>query len=202
MPILWRTKTLRSSGMHRAVLNGFGLLGFLSREQHSNIHLDLTMKGLHITHTMVEFASKLIQDLWIDDKSIQHLFSLQRAAGDLWLSLYLQELSLIVMCYPHVCSFNCYQGNLSIVTAIAAFMDNSTNRMMGTYYQRLLDWSAQVSYTFEFYWDISMIVWRLGLISRIASDPFGLSSMMLDPSALPKNYRKCWMVVLIMLTSL
>ena len=109
--------------------------------------------------------------------------------------LYLQELSLIVMFYPHVCSFNCYQGNLSIVTAIAAFMDNSTNRMMGTYYQRLMDWSAQVSYTFEFYWDISMIVWRLGLISRIASDPFGLSSMMLDPSALPKNYRRCWMVV-------
>lgn len=69
--------------MHRPVLNGFGLLGFLSREQHSNIRLDLTMKGLHITHTMVEFASKLIQDLWIDDKSIQHLFSLQRAAGDL-----------------------------------------------------------------------------------------------------------------------
>ena len=34
-------------------------------------------------------------------------------------------------------------GNLSIVTAIAAFVDNSTNRMMGTYYQRKMDWSSQ-----------------------------------------------------------
>jgi len=57
--------------------------------------------------------------------------------------------------------------NLSIVTAIAAFMDNSTNRMMGTYYQRLMDWSAQVSYTFEFYWDISMIVWMTCFFSLI-----------------------------------
>ena len=75
-----------------------------------------------------------------------------------------RSLSLIVMLYAH--SIATEQGNLSIVTAIAAFMDNSTNRMMGTYYQRRMDWSAQVSYTFEFYWDISMIVWRLGLISQ------------------------------------
>mmetsp|Transcript_62937 Transcript_62937/g.99863 ORF Transcript_62937/g.99863 Transcript_62937/m.99863 type:complete len:466 (-) Transcript_62937:15-1412(-) len=57
--------------------------------------------------------------------------------------------------------------NLSIVTAIAAFVDNSTNRMMGTYYQRKMNWSSQDSYSFEFYWDISMIVWMTCFFSII-----------------------------------
>eukprot|EP00435_Cladocopium_sp_Y103_P014490 s1439_g3.t1 len=57
--------------------------------------------------------------------------------------------------------------NLSIVTGIAAFVDNSTNRMMGTYYQRKMDWSSRDSYSFEFYWDISMIVWMTCFFSLI-----------------------------------
>ncbi|CAK8996512.1 unnamed protein product [Durusdinium trenchii] len=57
--------------------------------------------------------------------------------------------------------------NLSIVTAIAAFMDSSTNRMMGTYYQRRMNWSAHDAYIFEFFWDMSMILWMTLFFSWI-----------------------------------
>jgi len=50
-------------------------------------------------------------------------------------------------------------ARLSLATAIAAFVDESSSRMMGTYYQRVMNWTAQDSYWFETYWDFSMIVW-------------------------------------------
>ncbi|CAE7191401.1 MFSD14A [Symbiodinium pilosum] len=48
---------------------------------------------------------------------------------------------------------------LSIVTGIAAFVDQSSSRMMGTYYQRIMNWTAKDNYVFESCWDFSMIVW-------------------------------------------
>jgi len=50
-------------------------------------------------------------------------------------------------------------ARLSLATAIAAFVDESSSRMMGTYYQRVMNWTAQDSYWFETFWDFSMIVW-------------------------------------------
>ncbi|CAE7235060.1 MFSD14A [Symbiodinium natans] len=48
---------------------------------------------------------------------------------------------------------------LSVATAIAAFVDESSSRMMSTYYQRVMNWTAKDNYLFETMWDISMIVW-------------------------------------------
>jgi len=50
-------------------------------------------------------------------------------------------------------------ARLCLATSASAFLDESSSRMMSTFYRRVMNWTAQDSYLFEIYWDISMIVW-------------------------------------------
>jgi len=58
---------------------------------------------------------------------------------------------------------------LTIATALAAFIDSGTGRVMPFYYQRRMPWSARDGYSFESSWDFSLIFWFTVLFNKIVA---------------------------------